>query len=190
MTISVQIQTVVYMSLCGVLMGMGLDTYQVFRAKGRFPSWLVFLLDVLFWIASIGLVFFVLVRVNDGIVRFPVFLSIFAGGWLYFVLGSKAYIQLLLAVIKFLRWLYRTILSIIDTLIVRPVLFLYRLVWMLLTFLVSLLATIGNFLWKVVVMLTSPFRRWGRNMGKNIGRFGAGVWTRLKKWVYLGKKRE
>jgi spore cortex biosynthesis protein YabQ len=189
-SISVQLQTVLAMSACGALMGMGFDTYHVFKGKSRFPPWLVFLCDVLFWVGSMALVFFILIRVNDGVVRFPIFLGMLLGAWGYFVIGSKKYIQFLLAVIKFCQWLYRTVLMLIDTMIVRPILFLYKLVWMLLTFLFSILMTILSFLWKTVKFLTSPFARWGQNMGKRIHRKGTGIWTTCKNWLLAKKKKE
>jgi len=178
------------MSACGALMGMGFDTYHVLKGKSRFPPWLVFLLDVLFWVGSMALVFFILIRVNDGVVRFPIFLGMLLGAWGYFVIGSKSYIQFLLAVIKFCQWLYRAVLTLIHTLIVRPVLFLYRLVWMTLTFLVSILMTIGAYLWSIIRILTSPVTRWGQTMGKSIHRRGTGIWATCKKWLRTRKKKE
>jgi spore cortex biosynthesis protein YabQ len=189
-SIAVQLQTVLVMSVCGALMGMGYDTYHVFKGKSRFPPWLLFLLDVAFWLCSMAVVFVVLVRVNDGVVRLPIFLGMLLGAWVYFLIGSKKYIQFLLAVIKFCKWLYRTVLLLIDTLIVRPVLFVYRLVWTLLTFLFSGLMTILTFLWKVVRFLSSPFARWGQNMGKRIHRKGKGIWTNWKNWLHSKKKQE
>jgi spore cortex biosynthesis protein YabQ len=188
-SIAVQLQTVAFMSLCGVLMGIGFDTYHVFKGKGRFPPWLVFIFDLLFWLLSIGLVFFVLIRVNDGIVRFPIFIGIFAGAWFYFLVGSKKYIQFLLGVIKFCKWLYKTVLMIIEMFIVRPVFFLYKLVWMLLAFLFSIVTTILAFLWKVVRFLASPFGRWSHHLGKRIHSKGKGFWTSVKKWVQAKKKQ-
>lgn len=190
MSISVQLQTILAMSACGALMGMGFDTYHVFKGKGRFPPWLVFLLDVLFWVGSMALVFFLLVRVNEGVVRFPIFLGMFFGAWGYFLIGSKKYIQFLMTVIKFCQWLYRTVVNLIDMLIVRPVLFLYRLVWMLLAFLFSVLMTILGFFWRIVKFLTSPFARWGQNMGKRIHYKGKGIWTNWKNWLHSKKKQE
>lgn len=188
MSIAVQLQTILAMSLCGAVMGMGYDTYHVFRGKGRFPPWLVFLFDVMFWVASMGLVFVILVQVNDGIVRVPIFIGMLLGAWIYFILGSKSYIQFLLTVIKFSNWLYQTILMVLDTVIVRPILFLYRLVWMLLMFLFSIFMTIANFLSKLLRILTAPFARWIRNMGKRIQGAGKGIWTNLKKWLHLKRK--
>lgn len=190
MSVAVQLQTVAFMSLCGAIMGIGFDTYHVFKEKGRFPPWLVFLLDVIFWLLSIVVVFFVLIRVNDGIVRFPIFIGMLAGAWFYFLLGSKKYIQFLLTMIKFTQWLYKTILMLIDTFIVRPVLFIYKIIWMLLTFLFSIVMTILNFFWKVLRVLGSPFANWGQIIGKSIGGKARGIWAKMTKWIHPTKKQD
>ncbi|MGC5326808.1 spore cortex biosynthesis protein YabQ [Brevibacillus sp. SYSU BS000544] len=183
MSISVQLQTVVSMALCGCLMGVGFDTYQYFRDKARFPVWLTFILDLFFWMASIGVIFYVLVEVNQGIVRFPIFISVLVGAWLYFLLGSKTYIQFLIAVIKFCRWLYSTILLIIDILLVRPFMFIYRLIYMIVAFILSVMLTIGGYLWRVILWISSPFATWGQRLGKSISSQIKGFWKQTKNWI-------
>lgn len=190
MSIAVQFQTVLVMSACGALMGMGYDTYHVFTGRSRLPTWLLFVFDVLFWLGSMGLVFFILVKVNDGIVRFPIFIGMLFGAWVYFVIGSKKYIQFLRAVIKFCKWLYRTILRVIDLLVIRPILFVYRLVFMLLAFLYAAVMTVFGFGWKLARFAASPFARWGRHLGKKMYRKSTGFWTNWKNWFHSKKKQE
>jgi spore cortex biosynthesis protein YabQ len=189
-SIATQFQTLLSMSFCGLLMGMGYDTYQVLKGKGRFPPWLVFLFDLLFWMASVLFVFWVLVHVNDGVVRFPIIIGMFGGAWLYFLLGSKRYVQFLHTMIKFCQWLYRTLLMIIDTVIVRPVLFIYRLILMLLEFLLSIVMSILLFVWKIVRILISPAQKWGQHAGRKIHQRGKGFWSDVKKWLRSRKKQE
>ncbi|NGQ96469.1 spore cortex biosynthesis protein YabQ [Brevibacillus sp. SYP-B805] len=190
MSIGTQFQTLLSMSACGLLMGMGYDTYQVFKGKGRFPLWLVFFLDLLFWIASALFVFGVLVRVNDGVVRFPIFFGLFGGAWLYFVIGSRRYVQFLHTVIKFCQWLYRTIVMIIDTVLVRPVLFLYRLILMLLELVLSVVTAVLLFFWKIVRILIAPAQKWGHNVGRKMHQQGKGFWADVKKWIRSRKKQD
>lgn len=190
MSIGVQFQTLFSMAVCGLLMGMGYDTYQVFRQKGRFPAWLVFLLDVAFWLVSVWFVFWILAYVNNGVVRFPIFLGLFGGAWLYFLLGSKMYIRFLQAAIRFCQWLYRTVLLIFDTLIVRPVLFVYRVIGMLLAFVLQIVMTILQFIWKIVQIPIAPVRKWGHNVSRKIHHRGKGFWTNVKNWLRSRKKTE
>lgn len=189
MSISVQLQTIGFMLACGCLMGMGFDTYHVFKNRGRFPRWIVFLLDVLFWLTSIYLVFYVLIKINDGIVRFPVFLGLLAGAWLYFLLGSKNYIQFLQAVIQFSIRLYRLLVRILDLLLVGPIRFLFRIVWMILTSLFSLLIALGRMVWRAVLLLSMPAARLGRRAGRTFRTRTAGIWNITKKWLQLWKRK-
>jgi len=189
-SIGIQLQTVLAMSTCGVLMGMGFDTYHVFKGKSRLPLWMVFLFDILFWVGSMGAVFLVLVKVNDGIIRFPIFFGMIFGAWMYFIIGSKMYIQFLHRVIKFCQWTYRTLLQIIDVLAVRPVLFCYRVILMVLAFLYSVLLAILGFLWKVARFVTSPFARWGQHLGKKMFGKTKGIWTNWKNWFHAKRKRK
>ncbi|MFD2370168.1 spore cortex biosynthesis protein YabQ [Brevibacillus sp. GCM10020057] len=190
MNIGVQLQTVLAMSTCGVLMGMGFDTYHVFKGKSRLPLWMVFIFDILFWVGSMGAVFLILLKVNNGIIRFPIFFGMIFGAWVYFVIGSKKYIQLLHRVIEFCQWLYRTVLQIIDVLVVRPVLFFYRVILMTLAFLYSGLLAILGFLWKVARFVTSPFARWGQQMGKKMFSKSRGIWFNWKNLFHSKRKRE
>lgn len=171
-------------------MGMGFDTYHVFKGRSKMPVWMVFLFDLLFWIGSLGLTFWILVKVNNGTIRFPVFFGMIVGAWLYFLLGSKKYIHFLHSVIRFSQWFYRTSLLVMDALLVRPILFFYRVILMLLTFLYSVLLAILGFLWKVTRFVTSPFARWGQDLGKKMAGTTTGFWNRGKNWFHSKKKRE
>jgi len=171
-------------------MGMGFDTYQVFRGKARFPAWLVFFTDLAFWLASVVGIFWVLVRVNDGVVRFPIFIGMLAGAWLYFWAGSKHYIRFLLAVIRFCKWLYRTILLMIDTCIVRPILFLYRMILTLVGFLLSLIFMVLQFVWRILSWPFRPLLRWGHQLGKKTQRKGKGIWQQMANWLRSRTKKQ
>lgn len=171
-------------------MGIGFDTYSYFREKGRFPRWLTFILDLSFWLASIAVVFYVLVEVNQGIVRFPIFFGILVGAWVYFVLGSKTYIQFLVTVIKFAQWLYKTILAIVEALVIRPILFLYRIIFMIVTFILSLFMTIGRTIWKMILFISSPFAKWGQSLGKSMHQQGRGIWHHIKNWINNKRKKQ
>lgn len=171
-------------------MGMGFDSYQVFRGKIGFPRWLIFLCDLFFWLASVGMVFIVLVKVNDGIVRFPVYLAVIVGAWLYFLLGSKYYVQLLLAMIKFSQWLYRVVMRILDLLIVKPIGFVYRVIAMIIGFLFSIILMISRTIWKIVLFLLHPLLVVLRKMAKSMAIFSGKNWIRLKQRIRKWIKRE
>lgn len=171
------------MVLCGVLMGMGFDTYHVFTRGRRFPAGVIFLLDVLFWLASVALVFVILLEVNSGVVRFPIFLGMAAGAWAYFALGSRTYVRILRETIRWTKRLFRMLMTVLDFLIVRPVLLVYRVLWLAVSFLLTMAAAVGRGLGRVLFVLMRPFVTTGQKMGKSMNRAAAGLWGRLKKWV-------
>ena len=74
MTLSVQFYTIVSMILMGVWLGVAVDTYGRFMHPNRW-SILLFLSDILFWIVQSLLVFFVLLQVNEGEIRFYIFIA-------------------------------------------------------------------------------------------------------------------
>ncbi|AIG24500.1 spore cortex biosynthesis protein YabQ [Brevibacillus sp. 7WMA2] len=182
MSISIQFQTMAFMSLCGIFMGMGFDTYHVIKGKGRFPLWAVFILDLLFWLSSVGIVFYVLVWVNDGIVRFPIYLGIIIGAWLYFLIGSKVYIRFLLTVLEWSIWVFQISVKFIDFLLIKPIEIIFHFIWIILGFLFTVLAKIGLFIWRIISWPLSPFVPWGRNLWKSIRGKMAGAKEKLKKW--------
>ncbi|WP_232699029.1 spore cortex biosynthesis protein YabQ [Brevibacillus daliensis] len=188
MSIHIQLQTMAFMALCGVLMGMGFDTYHVFKNKGRFPLWVVFILDILFWLTSIGVVFYVLVVVNGGIVRFPIYFGLIIGAWIYFLLVSKTYIQFLLAVIKWAIRIMNFSVKVIDMLLVRPLELIFRFFWISLVFLFSFVVKFLVVLWKIITFPMSPFVRWGRKLWKRIEPKIAGLKGIVKKWISKSKK--
>lgn len=190
MSIATQLQTVAFMCACGALMGTGYDTYQVFRGKISIPRWLIFLCDLAFWIASAGMVFIILVKVNDGIVRFPVYLGVIVGAWLYFVVGSKYYIQFLLAVIRFSQWLYRLIVRILDIFLVKPIQFFYRLIVMIIGFILTIIVTILRIVWKIIHFLLYPFIVIWQKMAKRLHVPFQKYWLLLKQWIHKPKKPE
>lgn len=190
MNIDTQFQTILSMTAAGLMMGMGYDTYQVFRGKGKPPAWLVFLLDIIFWLIGAGFVFWILVYVNNGVVRFPIFLGLFGGAWVYFLLGSKTYIQLLQSAIRAFLWLVQTLITILDTLIFRPILFIYRLIGMIITFIFTIIINIFQFFWRILRIPIAPLGKWGHNVGKKTSQRAKGFWAKVKKSLPARKKPE
>lgn len=136
------------------------------------------------------MVFIILVKVNDGIVRFPVYLGVIVGAWLYFVVGSKYYIQFLLAVIRFSQWIFRLIVRIIDIFLIKPIQFVYRLIVMILGFILTIIMTILRIVWKIVYFLLYPFIVVWQKMAKRLHVPFTKFWLLLKQWIHKRTKRE
>ena len=79
MTLSTQFMTMLAMIGMGIFFGAALDTYNRFLKRRKRKSWLVFINDVLFWILQSLFIFFVLFRVNQGELRFYIFIALLCG---------------------------------------------------------------------------------------------------------------
>lgn len=152
MNLHEQLFTLFGLLVCGLGLGVLFDLYRVLSGQFRIPRWLIAILDLCYWLASIVLVFALLFVMNDGQVRFYVFLAVAAGLWFYFVWMSAAVIKMISAFINAVKRLFFLILKGFEWGIVRPALAIYRIFIILLGF----LAAISIFLFKIVLKLFYP----------------------------------
>lgn len=164
MSLEVQFITMGLMLASGVLIGVLFDLYRVLAHELRFPRWLIPLLDLAYWAVATVLIFRVLFYGNFGQVRMFVFLGLFLGYTLYFLVLSQTSMRIirwLIGVVEaFIRFLGKTV----EVCIIRPIVALYKFVLVLLGFLV----TIAMFLWKLVIQLLYPVRWLLRLLGRAV----------------------
>lgn len=164
MSLQVQFLTTGLMLASGVGIGLLFDLYRVLAHELRFPRWLIPLLDLAYWAAATIIVFRVLLFSNFGHVRLFVFLGLFAGYTLYFLILSESSIKTIRFVIRVVEHIIQFLIRTVEICIVRPVVFLYKLVLALLGFVTS----VAMFLYKVVVQLLYPLRLLLRFLGRAI----------------------
>lgn len=152
MTLSVQWLTVAVMLLSGLGMGVVFDGYRVVSNELRFPRWWLPMLDVIYWMAAAVVVFRMLYASNNGEVRAYVFLGLAIGVILYSWLLSKPVIALVKWLIGAVRALIAFIMKLLNFVIVKPILLLYKTVMVILGF----GSALTIFLLKVVVQLVRP----------------------------------
>lgn len=119
-----QWMTLLLMLVSGVTLGVVYDSYRVVAHQLRFPRWSLPLFDVAYWLAATWFVFQMLVKGNQGELRFYIFLGLAVGAYAYYLLLSKAtvsvatwMVQAAKAVVRFLlRTLYVVIIVPIKTL--------------------------------------------------------------------------
>lgn len=158
MSLHIQFLTLSVMAGSGAFMGLMFDVYRVLSGQLRPPRWLVPLLDLVYWLVATLFVFRALLYSNDGQVRIYVFLGLILGIWLYFKLASRLAVATVLFLIQLIRALIRFIGKTIEFVIIKPVLLLYRLLFILLGFLWAL----SIFLGKLVLQLLYPVFLLGR----------------------------
>ncbi|MCA0170812.1 spore cortex biosynthesis protein YabQ [Bacillus sp. RAR_GA_16] len=95
MTLSVQFYTMVAMVAMGVWLGIAMDTYSRFLHPNRKKNVWLYANDVIFWLLQGLLIFYVLYLVNEGAIRFYVFLAILCGYSAYRALFQPLYRRLL-----------------------------------------------------------------------------------------------
>jgi spore cortex biosynthesis protein YabQ len=121
MTLTTQFLTMLSMAAMGSYLGAAIDTYNRFLIRSKRKSWLVFLNDIFFWILQ-GLIFFyVLFVVNQGELRFYIFLAILCGFAAYQSLLKRGYARVLEIIITMIISIYRYAVKIFLMLIYRPI---------------------------------------------------------------------
>lgn len=174
MSLSVQFLTLGLMVASGAGIGLLFDLYRVLAHELRFPKWLIPLLDLAYWaIATVG-VFRVLFIGNFGQVRLFVFLGLFGGYTLYFLVLSNPSVKMIRFLIRIVERMIHFLVRTVEVCIIRPAIWLYKLVLILLGF----VTTVAMFLYRVVVQLLYPLRFLLRLLGRAIGPH-----LRLPGWI-------
>lgn len=121
MTLSTQFLTMIAMIGMGSFFGASLDTYNRFLNRGKRKRWIVFIHDVLFWIFQGLSIFYVLFLINNGELRFYIFLALLCGFAAYQSLLKNLYLHVLEKMIALCVKIYRILIQIITILVYRPI---------------------------------------------------------------------
>lgn len=124
MTLSTQFLTMLAMIGMGSLFGASLDTYNRFLQRHKRKNWIIFINDILFWVYQGLSIFYVLFSVNQGELRFYIFIALLCGFAAYQSLLKRIYLKCLDWIIAVVVAAYRLSVRIVFTLIFRPLRFL------------------------------------------------------------------
>ncbi|MDQ0202136.1 spore cortex biosynthesis protein YabQ [Neobacillus ginsengisoli] len=153
MTLSAQFLTMLSMIGMGSLFGVMFDTYQRFLNRPKRNRWIVFFNDLLFWIIQALLIFYILFLVNNGELRFYIFIALLCGFAAYQGLFKGIYLRLLEILIFTVIAVYRFLKNTFLMLVYKPVLGLIRLVILIILFLGRGLFTLVKFVFKVLLFI-------------------------------------
>src|SRR5690554_4278128 len=134
----------------GVVLGVGFDIIEVLVREFKLRRFATGMLDVGYWFVATLFVFQVLVYANDGQVRIFIFIGLFIGVVIYFYLLSRAVRLTVTSVLTLLLWLYRGIIRVLHVLLIKPLLYIYRLIQIVIGFLLA----VSMFLGKIVLQWT------------------------------------
>ncbi|SEN83211.1 spore cortex biosynthesis protein YabQ [Mesobacillus persicus] len=124
MTLTTQFLTMLSMIGMGSFFGASLDTYNRFLQRRKRKSWIVFLNDILFWILQALFIFYVLFSVNEGELRFYIFIALLCGFAAYQSLLKRAYLRCLEWLIALSISTYKISVNIFQAMVYRPLRFL------------------------------------------------------------------
>ncbi|MFF2450336.1 spore cortex biosynthesis protein YabQ [Neobacillus sp. NPDC058068] len=153
MTLSTQFLTMLSMIGMGSLFGAMFDTYQRFLNRPKRKTWIVFCNDLLFWIIQALLIFYTLFIVNNGEIRFYIFIALICGFAAYQGLFKGIYLQLLEFVIKTIIAVTKFLKKTFQLLIYKPILGLTQLVITIILVLGRGLYALVKFVLKVLLLL-------------------------------------
>jgi spore cortex biosynthesis protein YabQ len=159
------------MTVMGIWLGAAMDTYHRFLGSPRQFRWTHLVNDLFFWCGQGLFLFYVLLRVNEGEMRFYVLLALLLGYSTYRALFQRIWMQVLEWLIRTVIAIYRIIVRLIKLFIVLPLKWLLQVVLALCMILLSTIWRIVYFLLKIVILPV----RW--LLEKAGGRF-----TFLGKW--------
>ncbi|MDP4161711.1 MAG: spore cortex biosynthesis protein YabQ [Bacillota bacterium] len=157
MTLSTQFITLLSMIGMGALFGVMLDTYQRFLQRPKRRSWIVFFNDLLFWAIQALCVFYVLFQVNQGDLRFYIFLALICGFAAYQSLLKGIYLKILEMLITAIVWIYRFVLRTFQLLIYKPVVMTIQLLIAIILMLGKGLFTLVKFIVKTLLLIIKVF---------------------------------
>lgn len=160
MNLHTQWATLLWMFACGGIMGIAFDSYRVVSGQLRFPRWSVHILDLFYWIAASLFVFRTLYHVNQGELRFYVFLGLFIGVWIHFLFLSFITERFVVNLIKVVQKIYRITIRILELAVLTPLKWLLKSLRVLLGFLWIVLFFMGRVtlspIWKLLTWVTRP----------------------------------
>jgi spore cortex biosynthesis protein YabQ len=153
MTLSTQFLTMLSMIGMGSLFGVMFDTYQRFLNRPNRKSWIVFFNDLLFWVIQALIIFYILFLVNNGELRFYIFVALLCGFAAYQSLFKGLYLRLLEVIINTVIAIYGFMKKTFQLLIYKPVVGLIQLVISIIILLGRGLYSLVKFVLKVVLFI-------------------------------------
>ncbi|MFC2948837.1 spore cortex biosynthesis protein YabQ [Virgibacillus sediminis] len=151
MTLSVQFITMIAMVLSGFYLGIIHDTFRRLAIYWRNRVLLSYFLEICFWLAQTGIIFYILFRANGGELRLYIFLACFLGFAAYQALAADVYKRVLEYLIQWFAAVWRFFKRTVQVLLFTPVKWMVLFLAAVLLWLAKLLGIILLSLWKVAI---------------------------------------
>lgn len=193
MTLEVQFLTMISMVFCGIYLGAMYDTFRRFSPYWKRRKVLTYFLEILFWLVQTAIIFYILYRVNDGEVRFYIFLAGLLGFSMYQALVKSIYLRMLEQIIRVIASIYRFLSRMVEALLIKPI------IWMF-TVIMTIVLWLIHTIWKILIMflriLLLPLKCLGKliyhllpKSFQNYLHQLAGFYSKMKNIVMRGVKK-
>jgi spore cortex biosynthesis protein YabQ len=204
MTLSTQFLTMISMIGMGSLFGVMFDTYQRFLDRPNRKSWIVFINDLLFWVIQALIIFYILFIVNNGELRFYIFVALLCGFAAYQSLFKGIYLKLLEFIIRSVISLYQFIRRAFQLLIYKPVVGIIQLLisiiillgrgtFSLVKFILKVLLFILKVLWvpivKILIILWKLLPKSIKKYVEKLYNKTAGIFMEIKNYLVKWSKK-
>lgn len=188
----------------GSLFGVMFDTYQRFLDRPNRKSWIVFINDLLFWVIQALMIFYILFLVNNGELRFYIFVALLCGFAAYQSLFKNIYLKILEVIIRSVISLYQFIRRAFQLLIYKPVIGLIQLLisivlllgrgmFSLVKFILKVLLFILKVLWvpivKIVLILWKLLPKSIKKYVEKLYNKTAGIFMEIKNYLIKWSKK-
>ncbi|MGM8213034.1 spore cortex biosynthesis protein YabQ [Virgibacillus sp. W0430] len=150
MTLDVQFLTMLAMTIGGIYLGFALDTFRRLTAALAKKTVFYYVLEVSFWFLQTVLLFYLLFQVNGGELRFYVFLACLFGYSIYQVMFSAIFKKALEHILLIVETLFRWIKALVNRLLIQPIRWLVRILFIVMLALVQGFITILLWLLKLI----------------------------------------
>lgn len=198
MTLTTQFYTMLSMVGVGAYLGAAIDTYGRFLHREKRARWIVFIHDLLFWLLQALVMFYVLLLVNEGELRFYILIALVCGYAAYQSILRYFYLSLLESLIQFSISLYRFLAKLVQLLIMKPIKLIVQAIIFILLGIWKLLYVISRFLllfvWKILKLFTLPFM-WVGMLGwkllpKPLKKYFQSLFKKIAGFLSLVKNRK
>ncbi|MFD2617458.1 spore cortex biosynthesis protein YabQ [Terrilactibacillus laevilacticus] len=186
MTLNEQFATMIAMILTGLWIGVSLTTYHRFMHPNKKWMWTTIPTDIFFWICQGLLIFYVLLKVNEGQIRFYIFLALLLGYVMYKGIFERLYAVILERFIVLVVSVCRFLKKCLTILLILPLLTLLKLVLISCKMILKFIKAILYFLfclvfyplkWVYIFIVPKRVRQKGEMVAKKVGT----LWAKLIK---------
>lgn len=198
MTLDIQLQTMIIMTIGGFYLGISLDTFRRFSPYWNKNIVWKYMLECCFWLVQTFILFYVLYLVNSGELRLYIFAACLLGFAMYQVLAATLYKRLLEKIIVLLYATSRFLVRLFNNVVFRPMKWVFFTLFAIVLFCIRIIVTITLFfLQPIIHLFILPLKKVYRLLPASFKRIlykFAGLYSiienTLTRWItYLTFKR-